>query len=197
MAVTIKTASGPSIKPYIPELARLRIKIFRSFPYLYDGDMAYEKKYLATYLRSDESVMVIVMDDNKVVGASSAMPMDLVTDEVKWPFTQAGIDPGQVFHLGESVLEEAYRGYGLGHVFFDERERYARDIGRFNLAAFCAVQRPENHPRKPPAYTSLDAFWTGRGYTPRPDLMTHFSWKDLGEDQESEKPMLFWVKSLC
>ncbi len=197
MAVTIKTVSGPSIKPYIAELARLRIKIFRSFPYLYDGDMAYEKKYLATYLRSDESVMVIVIYDKQVVGASSAMPLDLAADEFKKPFIQAGIDPGQVFHLGESVLEEAYRGYGLGHVFFDERERYAHEIGRFSMAAFCAVQRSDNHPRKPSDYIPLDVFWTGRGYTPRPDLMTHFSWKDLDEDQESEKPMMFWVKNLC
>ena len=29
-----------------------------------------------------------------------------------------------------------------------------------------------------------------------PGLMAHFSWKDIGEDAETEKPMQFWLKAL-
>lgn len=35
--------SGTDLIPYIPELARLRIQVFRDFPYLYDGTLDYEK----------------------------------------------------------------------------------------------------------------------------------------------------------
>ncbi|HBF93820.1 MAG TPA: GNAT family N-acetyltransferase, partial [Marinobacter adhaerens] len=44
MAVSIRRLSGDQIKPYLDDLARLRIEVFRHFPYLYDGDMDYERK---------------------------------------------------------------------------------------------------------------------------------------------------------
>jgi hypothetical protein len=40
---------GQDIIPFIPELAKLRIEIFKSYPYLYDGDLDYEHNYLNTY----------------------------------------------------------------------------------------------------------------------------------------------------
>ena len=33
---------GPAIEPHIDDLARLRISVFRDFPYLYDGSHEYE-----------------------------------------------------------------------------------------------------------------------------------------------------------
>ena len=33
--------TGASLERYIPELARLRIEVFRAWPYLYDGDQEY------------------------------------------------------------------------------------------------------------------------------------------------------------
>jgi len=36
--IRIKRYSGAALQQYIPELARLRIEVFRDFPYLYDGD---------------------------------------------------------------------------------------------------------------------------------------------------------------
>jgi len=41
--IRIERRSGPALLPYIPELARLRIEVFRDFPYLYDGSLDYEK----------------------------------------------------------------------------------------------------------------------------------------------------------
>lgn len=60
MAVSIRRLSGDQIKTYLDDLARLRIEVFRHFPYLYDGDMDYERKYLDTYARSPESLFVRV-----------------------------------------------------------------------------------------------------------------------------------------
>ena len=62
MAVSIRRLSGDQIKPYLDDLARLRIEVFRHFPYLYDGDMDYERKYLDTYARSPESLFVLALD---------------------------------------------------------------------------------------------------------------------------------------
>ena len=42
----------------------------------------------------------------------------------------------------------------------------------------------------------LDEFWKHRGYSQRPDLVATFSWRDIGERDESEKPMIYWMKTL-
>ena len=34
------------------DLARLRIEVFRDFPYLYEGDLDYERQYLSTFMMS-------------------------------------------------------------------------------------------------------------------------------------------------
>ena len=47
--VSIQRFVGRQVQPYIQELARLRIEIFRDFPYLYEGDLDYEAQYLQTY----------------------------------------------------------------------------------------------------------------------------------------------------
>ena len=86
MAVSMIRLSGDQINPYIDDLARLRIEVFRSFPYLYDGDMGYERKYLDTYARSPESLFVLATDGESVIGAATGIPMDHETEEFKGPF---------------------------------------------------------------------------------------------------------------
>src|SRR5690606_21744902 len=106
------------------------------------------------------------------------------SDEFKAPFLAVGIDPQQVFYFGESVLSSSYRGRGLGVRFFEEREAYARRLGRFDWCAFCAVERPKDHPLRPAGYAPLDEFWGRRGYAQRADLRTMLAWQDIGEEGE-------------
>ena len=44
--IILKTLTGAAITPYLPTLARLRISVFRDWPYLYDGATSYEGEYL-------------------------------------------------------------------------------------------------------------------------------------------------------
>jgi GNAT superfamily N-acetyltransferase len=194
--IRIETFHGDAIAPYIADLARLRITVFRAFPYLYEGSENYEAKYLSTYAQASESLFVLAFDGDEVIGASTGMPMADETDEVKRPFLAAGLDPETIFYFGESVLLDRYRGHGIGVRFFDQREAYAKRLGRFHACAFCAVERPGDHPRRPKDYQPLNAFWAKRGYTHHPELATTFSWKDLDEPQESPKPMSFWMKTI-
>ncbi|MCC5796221.1 MAG: GNAT family N-acetyltransferase [Methylophaga sp.] len=192
----LKRLSGEALKQYIPELARLRIQVFRDFPYLYDGDYDYEERYLQTYIECPESVIVLALDNGTVVGASTGIPLRYETDDVKAPFLKVAIDVDTVFYCGESVLLSSYRGQGAGVAFFDHREAHARELGGFEYSCFCGVQRPENHPRRPADYVPLDNFWRKRGYEKHPELHTEFSWKELDETEESPKPMTFWMKTL-
>ena len=196
MGITIRRFTGKAAEPFVRQLARLRIEVFREFPYLYDGSAEYERDYLRTYLDVPESVIAIAFDDDRVVGASTGLPMSVETDEVKRPFIANGYDPEQIFYFGESVQQPHYRRRGLGVRFFVEREAHARTLGRFRLTAFCAVQRPADHPRRPRDYQPLDEFWIKRGYRKHSELTTAFSWQDLDESSQSPKPMVFWIKQL-
>jgi GNAT superfamily N-acetyltransferase len=194
--LTLKRLSGEELVRYIPELAQLRIQVFRDFPYLYDGDLAYEERYLQTYIQSPASVIVLAFDGDKVVGASTGIPLKYETEDVKQPFINAGYDIDKVFYCGESVLISSYRGQGAGVAFFEHREAHAREIGGFEYSCFCGVQRPDNHPARPADFVPLDNFWQKRGYEKHPELNTTFSWKELDEINESPKPMTFWMKNL-
>jgi len=190
------TGAAPALRDYVPDLARLRITVFREFPYLYDGTPAYEEKYLQTYLDCAESIVVLALDGAQVVGASTGLPLAAETAEFKQPFLTAGLDPARIFYCGESLLLPAYRGRGLYKQFFAAREAHARASGRFERMVLCAVERAADHPRRPGDYRPLDAVWQHFGYARRPDLVTSFEWQDLDEHAPSPKRMLFWEKLL-
>lgn len=196
MTVTLESITGTDIHNHISDLARLRIEVFRSFPYLYDGDMAYEMKYIQTYASSPRSLFVLAKDDHKVVGAATGIPMADETDQFKRPFIESGYHPETIFYFGESVLLPEYRGQGIGVAFFDHREDYASQLGGFTHCCFCAVERPVDHHQRPADYQPLDSFWRHRGYHKAPQLSTEYSWKDVGEAVETAKPMTFWLRAL-
>ena len=150
--IQIRPMIGPAVKPYIGAVAKLRIKVFREFPYLYDGTEAYEETYLQSYAESPESLVVIVFHKEKIIGASTGIPLDQAMEEFQAPFLQHGHDVNRIFYFGESVLLKEFRGLGIGVRFFEARESYASRLGRFSHTAFCAVERPENHPRRPSDY---------------------------------------------
>lgn len=187
--------TGASILAVIPDLARLRVTVFRDFPYLYEGSLDYERTYLAKYAALPRATVVLARDGEAIVGASTALPLADVETDLQAPFLAAGIDPARVYYYGESALLAPYRGQGAGVRFFVEREKRARALG-FAIAAFCGVVRPVDHPARPKAYVPLDAFWTKRGFHPRPDLTASFEWRDVGDSGPTRKPMAFWLKAL-
>lgn len=195
--VHLTTLNGPEAAAFTHGIAALRIRVFREYPYLYDGGLDYERDYLRRYFACPESVVILARDgDGTLVGASTGMPLEKEEAEFRAPFERAGWNVRDVFYFGESILLPAFRGRGVGHRFFDEREAHARRLKRFKHCAFCAVERPEDHPRKPMDHRPLDAFWTKRGYRKEPDLRTEFRWRDLDESHPSPKPMVFWTRAL-
>ena len=195
MTIRVAPLSGAALGAALDDLASLRITVFAAYPYLYDGDPAYEAEYLKEFSEAPDAVLVAAFDGSRIVGAATASPMHAQKAEFRAPFEARGIDPATLFYFGESVLLPDYRGRGIGHAFFDHREAQARECGA-TAATFAAVIRPEDHPARPVGYTPLDAFWTKRGYAPVPGFVTELAWKDHGEAGESPKPMQYWMRSL-
>lgn len=195
MAVEIRILKGDDLKTALPALAGLRISVFREWPYLYEGSLDYEEKYLARYAGAQGAVIVGAFDGDRLVGAATGKPLIHEVAAIRRPFEDAGLDPAEVFYFAESVLDPAYRGQGIGHRFFDEREAHARSRG-CTIAGFCAVIRPDGHPLKPVDYSPLDAFWKKRGYRKLEGGIVYFPWQDVDETHETEKPMQIWIREI-
>ncbi len=193
--ITVRAFRGPDLEAALDQVAQLRITVFRDWPYLYDGTLDYERQYLATYRDNPGALLVGAFHDGTLVGASTSTPMEDHAPEFAAPFRALGIPLEKILYGAESVLLRSYRGIGLGHRFIDLREAHARGLGRSHVA-FCSVIRPEDHPARPAAFRGNDAFWRGRGYEPLPGVVARFSWKDLGDWEETEKPLQFWMRGL-
>ena len=195
MSVVLRLLTDHDLVAAIDDLARLRIHVFATFPYLYDGDLAYEADYLRGFAAAPGATLVAACDGGSIVGAATASSMSAQAAEFRAPLEARGIDTDRMFYFGESVLLPAWRGRGIGHAFFDHREAAARRVGA-SVACFAAVIRPETHPERPASYTPLDGFWRKRGYAPMPGLVTELAWKDHGEEIESAKAMQIWLRQL-
>ncbi len=194
-SLTIHEINGTQLGPWLDALGGLRIRVFREFPYLYDGTPDYEREYLGVYQRCARSRIVLVTtSDGGLVGATTCMPLADEGPEFRKPFLDAELGVEDWLYLGESIVLPEWRGMGLGKEFFARREAHARRLG-LTSTAFCAVDRAENHPLRPQGYRPLDEFWKSRGYTKNPTLTTEFSWKEIGEESESSKTLTFWTKS--
>ena len=194
-AQTFGLFRGPDITPWLDDVARLRVRVFRDWPYLYEGHLDYEREYLAAYAASPDSVFVLAMDEGRVIGASTGLPLLDDAENFRQPFLASHIDPAQVFYFGESVLLPEYRGRSIGHAFFDQREAHARALGRFQWTAFAAVDRDPADPRSPPGHRGNDAFWQKRGYLRQPGMTMQLPWHEI-DHGEIPHDLTFWLRPL-
>ncbi len=195
MDINITSFVGPTEQEYKNALAKLRIEVFRDYPYLYQGSIAYEEKYLDTFSQSEESIIVVAFDGSEVIGVSTGIPLKCEPDEVKQPWLDGAGDISNIFYFSESVLKKNYRGQGIGVKFFEAREQWAKQLN-YEIATFCGVVRADNHPDKPADYIALDNFWTKRGYQKKEGFVCKMSWQEIHETTESEKELQFWYKQL-
>jgi len=198
--IVVEPLTGEAMKSALPAVARLRVAVFREWPYLYEGTEAYEQTYLSGLAQAANSVIVVARDGNDVVGVATGAPLAEHTDEFVPLFAARGFDPQRIFYFAESVLLPSYRGHGIGHAFFDHREAAARraigPAGAFTHAAFCGVVRADDDPRRPQDYRPLDAFWQKRGYRPIMGFTTDFEWKEIGGAEEVSHQMQYWIGPL-
>ncbi len=185
----------PHVATHMPSLAALRMTVFRTWPYLYDGAIPSEVDTLSGFAVSKTACLIIASDNGTPVGASTAVHMTEEDDHITKPFRDAGMSLSRICYFGESVLLPAYRGQGIGVRFFEHREAHARTIPGVDTTMFCAVERPAHHPLKPADAIPLDAFWTKRGYV-RTDLTCVMKWKQVDTQEKVGNTLRYWSKSL-
>jgi ribosomal protein S18 acetylase RimI-like enzyme len=191
--ITYKIIQGKEIQDYIDDIARLRIQVFREFPYLYDGDLQYEKVYLNKFSSVSEARAVIAMDGSKVVGSFTGLPMKNEGQEIiaQLPFDKVN----EAFYLSEIVLDKTYRGKKIGGNLLLKLEEEVIKSKLYNRFYFATIVRPNDHPLKPNDYNSLDGMWLKNNYTPTPYTCS-LAWKEIGEKNESFKELRIWEKEI-
>ena len=194
MSLAYRIYRGAEIAAIVPDLARLRITVFSDWPYLYEGDLAYETGYLARSAQGG-AIVVAAYDGAQMVGAATGMPLLQHDDDFSGALAACDIAAEDVFYCAESVLMQDHRGQGAGHRFFDAREAEARAQGKA-YSAFCAVVRPLDHPMAPKDYLPLNEFWKKRGYQKLDGVFAEFSWLDIGYSEKTQKRLQFWIKHL-
>lgn len=191
----VQLAVGSTIAIHAAAITRLRMQVLREWPDLFDGDEAFSAGMLTPCLESWRSVAVLVSDGDTLVGASTGLPLADECETVREPFRAAGLDPSRVFLLRDSMLAAPWRGRGLGHRFFDERESHARGLGGFDYTAFLAVDRPAAHPLRPPFGRDRTEFWRKRGYAPREAVRVALDWPEPGAGEVAHT-LTAWLRPL-
>lgn len=100
MSAEIRVLTPDEAKARLNEIAALRIRIFRDFPYIYDGSLQYEVQYLQRYFQAPDARFVaafsteIATGDNVkkevLVGVATCLPLTQEEDFVQKPFLKAG-----------------------------------------------------------------------------------------------------------
>jgi GNAT superfamily N-acetyltransferase len=190
------TPGSAEFEGAVEQVAALRIRVFREWPYLYDGTESWERRYISKLAVAEGAVVIAARDGEKIVGVSTGMPLLSEHDELIAPFRGSDFPPEQVFYGAETVMLPDYRGQGLYRSFLERRRQHAIDLGGFRWETFCGVIRPADHPLRDPAIPPLDPVWTHLGYRKVEGLITDFSWRDIDQTEETAKPMQFWVRDL-
>lgn len=196
MQVRTETFTGTAMAPFVPALARLRIEVFRDWPYLYQGSEEEEHRHLSAFSGSPDAALVVALDGEEPVGCSTCLPLAHEPANIRGPFEARRWDTRRFCYFSESVLRRSYRGLGIGLAFFAAREAHARSLAGCDFATFCGVRRTADDPRRPPDAVPLDAFWRKRGFAPVAGLSCTMTWPEIGKTGQQVNTLDFWVKSL-
>lgn len=163
---------GSSIQPYLTSIARLRLEVFKDFPYLYASTLENEIAIIKKHIQCPDAIAVLVFDGSTVVGVSTGMPASEQEAAFQEVLLENGLNPSRCYYFSESVLLKQYRGRGIGHHFYDLREEHVKNLKTYDSICFFTVSRSHKDPERPSDYLPLSEFWTKRGYV----LFPHVQW---------------------
>ncbi|HYR02034.1 MAG TPA: GNAT family N-acetyltransferase [Syntrophobacteria bacterium] len=193
--IFFEKCSGDAVKAHLTELARLRLAIFREYPYLYDGELEHELKYLRIYAEAPGGCTILAVDGNAVVGAVTGAPLCHEIAEFTAPFAASTFPVAEIYYIGELLFSPAYRGQGLGSRLFDMLEEYALSLGTFRFLTCATVEREADHPLCPAGQVPIDRFCLKHGFIKHPELRASIPWREI-DGVERAHEMVFWVKGL-
>jgi GNAT superfamily N-acetyltransferase len=194
--IHVRSFTGIGLKPYLHMIAKLRMEVFREYPYFEEPDRDRETQFLRKLFSNKESIGVLIFDNTTLVGASLGYPLTVEEPSLHRPFKERHLNIESYFFFADSVLLKAYRGRGIGHHFFDAREAHVIHYKKFKHICFCVLDHPEIDQQRPKDFIPLLDFWRKRGYIKHSEMKCFLAWKGIGEAHSTEKQMIYWIKDL-
>lgn len=190
--MTILELEGAQVLNYLDPLAGLRLSIFREYPYLYDGRLEEERRYLSGY--AGKGQVLLALDAERVVGAITGMPLTEESEAFVAPFRAAGLAAEQFYYIGELLLLPAYRRLGWGSRLLAGLEQLVANERRFSAYCLATVARPSDHPLRPAGFVPIDLFCRRHGYALINGVTAQVAWQEL-DGQVSLHTLEFWRKA--
>jgi GNAT superfamily N-acetyltransferase len=195
MEITEQLLTGAVIADALDDLATLRLDIFPEYPYLYQGRREDELAYLGVYAEAPDACVILAYDGNSVVGAATGMPLIHEDARMIDAFNGTSVPLNEVYYVGELLFRPAYRNCGLGRKLLDRLESHIRSLGRYRRLTCATVERPDNHPLRPPDYIPITRFLARTGFARLSGVTTNFVWREI-DGVKRDHQMQFWSKEL-
>ena len=186
---------GAGIQGHLEEIARLRLTIFREYPYLYDGKLEYELKYLQHYAGKNEAIAIVTSYENRLAGAVTAIPLQNESKEMIALVAATSYPVERIYYIGELLFYPEYRNKGLGTRLLSRIEQHVLDQQNYDYLICTTVMRPEVHPLIPAGYVPIERFLLRSRFVKLPGVATHISWKET-DGIRRDHEMQFWVKAI-
>ncbi len=202
--VSYKTLTKEDFSSYFPELARMRLEYFSTFPYLYIGSLEYEHLYLSGYLNHDEGRIIVALEENQVMGMATGFPlhqnMNNPTDITKWFRTSTKINKDKAssyFYLGEVIIKSSMRQNGTAYHLTKFIENDFLNRG-YKKSSLITVERPKDHPLAPSRYFPMEYTLKKMKYKDMgiKEAVTYDTRQIDGSVKPDSNMMIFWEKTL-
>jgi GNAT superfamily N-acetyltransferase len=199
-ALLYKTYNGSDIQSQVNDVATARIEGFRDYPYLYQGNLNYEKKYLSGYCQEPNALLICVYDNQYLAAVATSIPLDSPSDIVAGApklFRTFGEDPQEYYYFAEIIVRPEYRGAGIAKEIYKLRMHHAASLGLRGLC-LAAVERSFDHPLRPKDYKLSQPVWQREGFI-KTDMTFVYTWPTIQTDgtvSDQENIMRFWTKKL-
>lgn len=201
MELEIERLLGAQMEPHLRQVAQMRLEVFREFPYLYQGDLAYEEKYLEGFAQARDALLLVASQGQRLLGVSTSMALAESTDileSAQEALEAHGVPVEACYYYGEILVKPQHRGLGIAGRFYREREALARARG-YRQACFATVVRQPDDPRRDASYFDPSPYWNKMGFVKAPQVAFSYRWPTRGLDgqvRDEDHQMVFWFKAL-
>jgi len=200
MNAKLEVFIGNEINNNIDDVARLRIEEFRNFPYLYDGNLEYEKNYLKCYADDIKSTLALAKVNNTLAGVSTGIPLisnSEIVSGIDKIFLEHNLNPDSCYYYGEIIIKPEFRGIGLASLLYKAQDEVIKNWG-YKQVCILTVVREIDHPMQPSDYKQKDGMWEHLGFK-RLNIIQSHHWPTIqpnGSVVNIKNDLEFWIKDI-
>ena len=98
--IHVRSFTGTGLKPYLHSVAKLRVEVFKEYPYFEEPDLEGETQLLKKLFLNKESIGVLIFDNTTLVGVSLGYPLSIEEPALHRPFKEKQLNVESYFFFG-------------------------------------------------------------------------------------------------